>query len=171
MSALRLPTHSAPPHTHRWRLHTTPKHDSLRTRIRVPAYTHGTNTWHHDTRTTPRTPKRGITALTHDSPHTNTQHTALTYDSHFNTIGKRNRLKYRVQLKKCTKISPIEKFSLVFKFTSASVFLPYRAEFSVCTCSCTVGKNQVSFSMTIGNEELMHECFPKHLRMGTARMK
>ena len=25
--------------------------------------------------------------------------------------------------------------------------------------------------MTIGNEELMHECSPKHLRMGTARMK
>ena len=25
--------------------------------------------------------------------------------------------------------------------------------------------------MTIGNEELMHECFPKHLRMETARMK
>ena len=25
--------------------------------------------------------------------------------------------------------------------------------------------------MTIGKEELMHECFPKHLRMGTARMK
>ena len=48
----------------------------------------------------------------------------------------------------------------------------------MCTCSCTVGKNQVSFStlstwisysMTIGNEDLMHECFPKH--MGTARMK
>ena len=32
-------------------------------------------------------------------------------------------------------------------------------------------KKEVSFSMTIGNEELMHECFPKHLRMGTARMK
>ena len=32
-------------------------------------------------------------------------------------------------------------------------------------------KNQVSFSMTIGNEELMQECFPKYLRMGTARMK
>ena len=30
---------------------------------------------------------------------------------------------------------------------------------------------QVSFSMAIGNEELMHECFPKHWRMGTARMK
>ena len=41
----------------------------------------------------------------------------------------------------------------------------------MCTCSCTVGKNEVSFSMTIGNEELMQECFPKHLRMGTARMK
>ena len=25
--------------------------------------------------------------------------------------------------------------------------------------------------MVIGNEELMHECFPKHLRMVTARMK
>ena len=24
--------------------------------------------------------------------------------------------------------------------------------------------------MTIGNEELMHECFLKHSRMGTARM-
>ena len=26
-------------------------------------------------------------------------------------------------------------------------------------------------SMAIGNEELMHECFPKHSRMGTVRMK
>ena len=25
--------------------------------------------------------------------------------------------------------------------------------------------------MAIGNGELMHECFPKHLRMGTARTK
>ena len=25
--------------------------------------------------------------------------------------------------------------------------------------------------MAIGNGELMHECFPKHLRMGTSRMK
>ena len=25
--------------------------------------------------------------------------------------------------------------------------------------------------MAIENGELMHECFPKHLRMGTARMK
>ena len=25
--------------------------------------------------------------------------------------------------------------------------------------------------MKIGNEELMHECFPKHMCMGTARMK
>ena len=33
-------------------------------------------------------------------------------------------------------------FSLVFEFTSTSVFLPYRAEFSVCTCSCTVGKRK-----------------------------
>ena len=61
----------------------------------------------------------------------------------------------------------LARFSLVFRFTSASVFLPHRAGFSLCTCSCTVGKKEVSFSMTIGNEELMHECF----RMGTARMK
>ena len=25
--------------------------------------------------------------------------------------------------------------------------------------------------MAIGNEELVHECFPKHSRMGTARLK
>ena len=57
------------------------------------------------------------------------------------------------------------------RFTSASVFLPYSAGFSLCTYSCTVGKKEVSFSITIGNEKLTHECFPKHLRMGTARMK
>ena len=28
---------------------------------------------------------------------------------------------------------------------------------------------EVPFSMAIGNGELMHECFPKHSRMGTAR--
>ena len=32
-------------------------------------------------------------------------------------------------------------------------------------------KKKVPFSMAVGNGELMHECFPKHLRMGTARMK
>ena len=41
----------------------------------------------------------------------------------------------------------------------------------MCTCGCCVGKKRVPFSMVIGNVELMHECFPKHLRMGTARMK
>ena len=30
-------------------------------------------------------------------------------------------------------------------------------------------REQVPFSMAIGNRELMHECFPKHPRMGTAR--
>ena len=29
----------------------------------------------------------------------------------------------------------------------------------------------MSFSMAIGNGELMYECFPKHLRMRTARLK
>ena len=32
-------------------------------------------------------------------------------------------------------------------------------------------KEEVPFSMAIGNWELIHECFPKHSRMGTARMK
>ena len=35
----------------------------------------------------------------------------------------------------------------------------------------TERKNKVPFSVAIGHGELMHECFPKHLRMGTARMK
>ena len=30
---------------------------------------------------------------------------------------------------------------------------------------------EVLFSMAIGNRELMHECFPKHSCMGTARME
>ena len=30
-------------------------------------------------------------------------------------------------------------------------------------------ENKVPFSMAIGNGELMHECFPKPSRMGTAR--
>ena len=50
------------------------------------------------------------------------------------------------------------------------VFLLFHSEYTVCTCSCTVRKKQVPFSMAIGNE-LVQECFPKHSQMGTARMK
>ena len=32
-------------------------------------------------------------------------------------------------------------------------------------------REQVPFSMAIRNVELVHECFKKHLRMGTAKMK
>ena len=35
----------------------------------------------------------------------------------------------------------------------------------------TERKQKVQFSIAIGNGELMYECFPKHSRMGTARMK
>ena len=35
--------------------------------------------------------------------------------------------------------------------------------------SISARREQVPLSMAIGNGELMHECFPKHLRMGTAR--
>ena len=35
----------------------------------------------------------------------------------------------------------------------------------------TERRKEVPFSMVIGNGEHMHACFPKHLRMGTARMK
>ena len=45
----------------------------------------------------------------------------------------------------------------------------------MCNILSKVGvmqREQVLFDMAIGNEELMmQECFPKHLRMGTARMK
>ena len=75
----------------------------------------------------------------------------------------------RIDLKKNPVLHNKSQFSLVLRFTSVSVFLPDRAGFSLCTCR-TVEKKEV-FSMIIGNEKLMHECFPKHLRMGTARMK
>ena len=32
-------------------------------------------------------------------------------------------------------------------------------------------QKQVPFSMAIGNVDLLHECFPKHQRIGTARIK
>ena len=32
-------------------------------------------------------------------------------------------------------------------------------------------KKQVPFTMTIGDVELVHECFPKHSGRGTERMK
>ena len=35
--------------------------------------------------------------------------------------------------------------------------------------SISARREQVPFSMAIGNGELMHECFPKDPRMGTAR--
>ena len=38
--------------------------------------------------------------------------------------------------------------------------------------SCTKErKKEVPFSMAVGNSELIHECFSKHSRIGTARMK
>ena len=45
-----------------------------------------------------------------------------------------------------------------------------RRERLLCPCCCTVGKT-VPFRMAVGNVELIHEWFPKHLRMGTVRMK
>ena len=47
----------------------------------------------------------------------------------------------------------------------------FRTEYSYEHVQLHCPKKQVPFSMAIGNGELMHECFPKHLRMGTARMK
>ena len=35
----------------------------------------------------------------------------------------------------------------------------------------TEQKNKVPLSMAVGNGELIHECFPKHSQIGTARMK
>ena len=52
----------------------------------------------------------------------------------------------------------------------ASVAISHR----ILCCALVVAlseKKEVPFSMAIGNEELMHECFPKHFRMGSARMK
>ena len=35
----------------------------------------------------------------------------------------------------------------------------------------TERRKKVPFRKTIGNGDLMHECFPKHWRIGTARIK
>ena len=46
-----------------------------------------------------------------------------------------------------------------------------QSEYIMCTCSFTVRKKHVPLGMAIGNVELLHECFSKHSRMGTAIMK
>ena len=43
------------------------------------------------------------------------------------------------------------------------------AEASAQTLNFAWRKRKVPFSMAMGNGKLMHECFPKHPRMGTAR--
>ena len=63
-------------------------------------------------------------------------------------------------------------FSLVYKWVQVLWLVsPSRTGFFFCICSCIVRNKQVPFSMATGNEELKHECFPKHSRMGTTRMK
>ena len=43
--------------------------------------------------------------------------------------------------------------------------------FDICKDHLVSLKMQGKFCMIIGNVEHMHECFPKHWRMGTATMK
>ena len=58
-----------------------------------------------------------------------------------------------------------------YRFTSAAAFLLFRSEFKIGTCSYTIEKIQVPFSIAIETGELVQERFPNHLRMGTARRK
>ena len=44
--------------------------------------------------------------------------------------------------------------------TNEHIFLLFCFEYTLCTCSCTVGKKHIPFSIAIGNVELMNECFP-----------
>ena len=56
--------------------------------------------------------------------------------------------------------------------TSASALASTAISHRILFCARVVAlsEKQVPFSLAIGNE-LMHQCFPKHSRMGTARMK
>ena len=47
----------------------------------------------------------------------------------------------------------------------------YRRSFGPNRVFRLAKKMKVPFSMAIGHGELVHECFPKHSRMRTARMK
>ena len=58
----------------------------------------------------------------------------------------------------------------MYKFTSARVFSFFHSEYN-CALVVAVSEKKAAFSMALGNEEPMHECFPKHSRMGGERMK
>ena len=63
----------------------------------------------------------------------------------------------------------MQEFSLEVQVYQCLTISSFRSEFTWCTC--TVGKTKIplNFSVAIGNGKLMHVCFPKHSRMGTAR--
>ena len=74
-------------------------------------------------------------------------------------------INYSEELCDCTR----NEFSL-YRVTSAwaSIAISHRIIF--CTLVVALS-DEVPFSIAIGNEELMPECFPKHSRLGTAIMK
>ena len=41
----------------------------------------------------------------------------------------------------------------------------------LCISTSTTEKIKYKISLAVGDVELMHECFPKHSHMGTARIK
>ena len=63
-------------------------------------------------------------------------------------------------------------FSLVWCSGSLErTYFYHIARDSHCALVLALSGRKVLFSMAIGNVEIMHECFLKHFRMGTARMK
>ena len=101
--------------------------------------------------------------------------TRMDFNNKKNRFVKYAKNNYAPRLCKINAISGSSMKNIVclekYRFTSESVFVLFATEFKMYTCSYTIRKKQVPFSISKGNGELRQECFPNHLHMGTARMK
>ena len=91
-------------------------------------------------------------------------------DVYIATIGLELQLLANSLLRHCRRYKIF--FLTRWFLTATSGTKPIIVPLGMFIFSCTKKrKEEVPFSMAIGNGELMHKCFPKHSRMGTARMK
>ena len=98
-------------------------------------------------------------------------------------LNKLFRLKYNSDTS-CRKGEYVHTANFWYKIESTLIIRCTHSGYSIDVCclfslaliagtspqkSISARREQVQFSMAIGNGELMHECFHKHPRMGTAR--
>ena len=74
------------------------------------------------------------------------------------------RVKVKSKVMRCSRYGNRDRMHVILRSSSRICLIALRFQLFI---AFTERKKEVPFSMAIGNGELMHECFPKNLRMGT----